>query len=402
MVYKYVAYDADRKVVEGTIDAPNDSLAKEALLRSGYSLLSLKLTRQGMSLRRQIPTLFGIKAGDVIAFSRLLATLVQRGTTPVAALQLLRDQASNLTFREAIDDVIEALRQGASLSEAMGTHPEAFSPFYCRMVKLSEQTGNLEVVLRQVADYMEKDKALMARVSRALAYPAFVLLIAGGVITLLITVTLPSLSELFTEFGGQLPLPTRILVGLTGFVSTYKLPLLGLFLGAAILALWSVRKPDVRRRLDALLLKMPLIGPIVTLREMAHLTRMMSTGLSASLPMPEIMDMVVKTSKNTVVAEALDSLRGEILKGRRLSDSMTQHPVFPRLLMQMVKVGEEVGSLDEDLAAIAETYEADVDKRVNTLVALLEPGLMVVLGLVVAFIAVSVIIPIYSVLGEIG
>ena len=401
MAYKYLAYDTDRKVVKGTIAVTNEGLAKEALQRSGYSLLSLKPARQGLGLRRQIPTLFGVKAQDVIVFSRLLATLVRRGTTPLAALELLRNETSNLTFKEVLGAVSDDLRQGSSLSEAMGRHSDAFPPVYCRMIKVSEQTGNLEVVLRQLADYMEKEKALLAGVGRALVYPAFILLVAGGVITMLITVTLPSLTELFTEFEGELPLPTRLLVALTTFVNTYKLFLLGLILGVVVLAAWAVRKPTVRRRLDMLSLKIPLIGSIVTLREMTHFSRMMSTCLSAALPMPEIMDMVVKTSRNTTVAEALENVRGEILKGRRLSQPMTENQTFPRLLVQMIKVGEEAGTLDEDLKAVAESYEAEVDKRVNTLLSLLEPGLIVILGLIVAFIAVSVIMPVYSILGEI-
>lgn len=401
MAYKYVAYDADRNVVKGTIDVTSEGQAKETLQRSGYSLLSLRATRGGLSLRREIPTLFGVKTQDVIAFSRLLATLVERGTTTLAALELLRDETSNVTFKEVIGAVSDDLRQGSSLSEAISKHPDAFPPIYCRMIEVSERTGNLELVLRQLADYMEKEKALLARVGRALAYPAFVLLLASGVITLLVTVTLPSLSTLFDEFGGELPLPTRVLVALTTFVSTYKLFLLGLILGVVVFAAWAVRKPGIRRRLDMLILRTPLIGPIVTLRDMVHFSRMVSTGLKASLPLPEIMDMVVKTSRNMIVAEALENVRKEILKGSRFSHPMAENHTFPRLLVQMVKVAEEAGTMDEDLKAVAETYEAEVDRRVNTIVSLLGPGLMIVLGLIVAFIAVSVIMPIYSALGQI-
>jgi len=401
MAYKYVAYDADRNVVKGTIDVTSEGLAKEALQRSGYSLLSLSPTRRALSLRREIPILFGVKTQDVIAFSRLLATLVERGTTTLAALELLRDETSNITFKEVIGAVSDDLRQGSSLSEAISRHPDEFPPIYCRMIEVSERTGDLELVLRQLADYMEKEKALLARVGKALAYPAFVLLLAGGVITLLVTVTLPSLSSLFDEFGGELPLPTRVLVALTTFVTTYKLFLLGLILGVVVFVAWAVRKPDIRRKRDMLLLRTPLIGPIITLRDMVHFSRMVSTGLRASLPLPEIMDMVVKTTKNTIVAKALEDVREEIMKGRRLSHPMAENHTFPRLLVQMVKVAEEAGTMDEDLKAVAETYEAEVNRRVNALVSLLEPGLMIVLGLIVAFIAVSVIMPIYSTLGQI-
>ena len=402
MAYKYVAYDTEGKVVKGTVDTPNEALAKEALERRRYSVLHLRPARQLPSLRRQIPTLFGVKAQDVITFARLLATLVQRGTTPLTALQLLREQTKHVTFRETIDAVIRDLRQGSSLSEAMSRHPEVFPTIFCRTVSISEETGNLGMVLRRMADYMEKERALLSKLSGAFVYPAFVLLIAAGVVILMITVVLPSFAGLFAELGGELPLPTRILVGLTGFVDAYKLYIVVLLLGFVVPAAWSFRYPSVRRRLDMLLLRIPVIGNIVTLSEMTHFAAMVSTCLSASVPVPETLGMVVKTSRNRIVAEALGNVRDEILKGRRLSDAMTENQVFPRVLVQVVKVGEEAGTLDEDLKVIAETYEADLDRGVNTLVSLLGPVFALIIGSIVMFIAVSVIMPIYSLWGEIG
>ena len=401
MAYNYVAYDANRKLVRGTIDVATEDLAKRALQISGYNPLSLKPTRKLPSLRRQVPTLFGIKVQEVITFSRLMATLVLRGTTAFTALQFLKDQTKNSLFREVIDTVSKDLRQGVSLSKAMSKHPEAFPPIYYRMIDVSERTGNLGVVLRQLADYMEKEKALLARVGKALAYPAFVLVMAGVVITLLTTVTLPGLTELFAELGGQLPLPTQILVALTTFVNAYKLYLFVLIVAGAILAALAWRRPNVRRRLDALLIRMPLIGPIITLTEMTHFSRMLSMCLSASVPMPAIIDMAVKTSRNRVVSEALENVQGEVLKGRGLSQPMSENQVFPPILVQMVKVGEEAGTLDEDLKAVAETYEAEVESKVNIFVSLLGPTLTIILGLIVAFIAVSMIMPIYSIWGQI-
>jgi len=400
-VYKYLAYDAQRKVVKGTLDVTSEGLAKQTLERSGFQVLSLKPIRRGLSLRSQIPTLFGVKAHDVIAFSRLLATLVERGTNTLGALELLMQETRNPTFRMVIHAVSEDLRQGSALSEAIAKHPEAFPDIYCRMIKVSEGTGNLEGGLRQLADYMEKEQALLSKVGRAFVYPAFVLLIAAGVITLMMLVTLPSLTGLFAEFEGQLPLPTRLLVALTTFVNTYILYLLGLILGVVVLSAWSVRKPKVQRTLDILWLKMPMIGPIVALREMSHFSRMVSTGLRASLPMPEIMSMAVQTSRNKIVGEALKKVSGSIQEGRGFSHPLSEDPVFPPLLVQMVAVGEEAGTLDDDLAAIAEIYDAEVDKRVDTIVSLLEPGLMVVLGLIVAFVVMAVILPTFSILGEI-
>lgn len=402
MPYKYVAYTADKTVVEGTIDATTEGLAREALGRSGYKLLSLKAARPRLSIRRSVPTLFGVKTHHVVAFSRQLATLIERGTTTLSALQLLRDHIRNVAFKEVLSAMIQDLQQGSSLSEAISRHPQAFPPIYSRMVKVSEQTGNLEVALRQIASHIEREKAVLKKVSRAMIYPAFILLVAGGVVTLMTAFTLPPLLEMFTEFEAELPLVTKLLMGVVGFVTAYKFYLPAVMIGVAALAVWYVRKPAGRHRLDRLLIKTPLIGPITTLRDMSHFSRTMSMLLGAGLPMPEIMDMVVQTTRNGVVREAVEDIQGEILKGGGLSRSMTANELFPPLLVQMVKVGEEAGTLSADLMAVADSYEQEVDERVNSLLSILEPGLLVVLGLFVAFIAISVIMPIYSIMGSIG
>lgn len=400
-VYRYVAYDAERKVVEGTIGAATEALAREALQRSGYRLLVLKAARPRVSLRKLFPTLFGVKARDVIVFSRLLATLLERGTNIIAALQLLREQARNPTFREVIASVIQELNQGNSLSEAIGRHPQVFPMVYRRLLRLSEQTGNLEGALRQVADYMEREAAALAKVARALVYPAFILLVAVGVIGILMTVVLPSLIGVFEQFDAQLPPTTRLLIALTGFLSSYKLYLLAAAVGGGALAYWYLRRPRGRRLLNRAMLKLPILGRITLTREMVHFSRTMSMLLEAGLPMTEVVQMVAQTARNGVVAEALEEVRRGILRGRGLSRPMADHELFPRLLVQIVRVGEEAGTLGEDLAVVTELYNQEIEERVDSLVHLLEPCLFLVLGAIVAFIALSVIMPIYTVMSSI-
>ena len=183
-----------------------------------------------------------------------------------------------------LSELYEDIRTGRSISEAMSRHPEAFSTMYCRMIRVGEQTGHLEAVLWRVADYMERESALLSKVARALTYPAFVLLIAGGVITLLVTFVIPSFGILFEEFDGDVPLPTRLLIGASSFLTQHKLFLIALTSGVLALTVWSLKNYRTRRRLDALLLKLPLIGSIITLSEMARCCRLVSLGLSESLP----------------------------------------------------------------------------------------------------------------------
>jgi len=401
MPYKYVAYTEDRRVVEGTIDVSTEGLAKEQLWQSGYRILSLKATRPVFNIHRSLPTLFGVKPRDVIAFSRQLATLVDRGINAFSALQVLRGQIRNPAFKETVTTMIQDLQEGSSFADAISRHPQAFPSIYSRMVRVGERTGNLQIVLRQVAEYIETEKAALKRVRKVMIYPALILLVASGVVAILVTFTLPPLLEMFNEFEAQLPWVTKVLISIVGFVTGHWFYIALVVIGAVVLAVWLAKTSAGRERFDRLLLRMPLIGPIVTQREMAHLSRTMSISLDAGLPMIEIMDLAVQSTSNTVIRKALEDIRTQILEGRGLFQSMAPNELFPPLLVQMVKIGEEVGTLTKDLTTVADLYEQEVDERVDLLLSMLQPLSILILGLIVAFIAVSVIVPIYSIMGSI-
>lgn len=402
MPYKYVAYTtADKRVVEGTIDVSTEELAKERLRQLGLSIVRLKATRPRFSIRQSMPTLFGVKARDVAAFSRQLATLVERGITAFSALQILKDQIRNPAFREVVTSMIQDLEQGSSFADAISRHPEAFPSIYSRMVRVGESTGNLEVVLRQVADYIEKEKAAVKRVRKAMVYPALVLSLACGVVAIMVTVTLPPLLDMFNEFEAELPLPTKLLMAIVGFVTGYWFYILPVIIGTVVLAVWYVKTPDGREMFDRLLLRIPIVGMIIAQREMARFSRTMAISLDAGLPMFETMDLIIQTARNSVIRSALQDMRTQMVEGRGLFQSMASNELFPALLVQMVKVGEQVGTLSKDLTTVADMYEEDVDDRVDTLLSLMQPALLLGIGLIVAFIAVSVVLPMYSIMGEI-
>ena len=401
MAYKYIAYDAERRVVKGRLQVDGEQSAKEIVNLRGYDLLALEPARQRLSLRHQLPTIFRVTSRDVITFSHLLATLVECGTTTLDALQVLKDHTSNPMFRDVVEQVQESVSQGDSLSEAMRRHPQAFPTMYWRMIQASEQTGGLEQALRQIAGYMEKERVLLSKVARALVYPGFVLLVAIGVVTLLMIFVVPSFNDLFTTFEGQMPLPTRILQNVSTFINTHILLLTGMVIAATALTGWALNESRVRRILDLMLLKTPMVGSLMIHAEMARFSRMVSVGLGGALTIPEIMDMAVSISRNRIVNEALENVKYEVLNGRNFSYSMIKNWIFPRLMVQVVKVGEETATLEQNLRAIAETYEAEVDNKVNTLVSIIEPSIMLFVGAVVAFIAISVVLPTYSYLESI-
>lgn len=401
MPYKYTAYDASRQLISGTIDVSNERTAKEVLQQSGYALLSLKFTRPKFSLRKQVPSFFGVKTADVISFSRMLATLISRGTNTVVAMEILRDQVTNATFKEIIQSIVDDVRRGVQLPDAMSRHPEAFSALYCRTIKVSEQTGKLENALIYVADHMEKQGVLVSKVGRSLAYPLFVLLVGIGVISLLVLVTLPALSDLFLNLGGELPTPTKIMVVITDAASKYLLHILGFLVFLFALGVVVMSNEKLRFKLDIFILRVPLVGPVITLREMINFSRTVSTCLASSLSMPETLGLAAQTATNRYVTAKIEEAREEVLKGRELSGILPEFKVFPQPLIQMIKVGEMASTLKEDLATIAEMYDLDVDRKVNTMVSVLSPGIMLFLGAFVAFIAISMIMPIYSFLGSI-
>ncbi len=402
MAYHYRAYTLDKRIVQGTVDATSESMAEEALYRAGHHrVLSLREVRPGLSLERLLPTLFGVKTQDVIDFSRQLATLIESGVTILPALQLLEGQASRASLRKVIAGLVEELRGGSSLSQALSKYPQVFSYTYCQVVKASEQAGNLEVGLKQVAGYMEKQMAMKKKVARAMAYPVMVLLMAIGVSALLITVVLPPLVGLFTSLGAELPWMTRLLIAAAGFLINYKFYLLGGLFSLIILVVGYMRRPAGKLTMDRLMLKIPVIGSINIQRNMRHFCQTTSMLLKAGLLLPQIMNIVIQTVENRIIRQALGEVREKLVQGQGLSQPMAAIELFPRLLVEMVLVGEKTGNLESTLATVADFYEERVNQRIDTLISMIEPALTVVIGLVVAFIALSMITPLYSILGSV-
>lgn len=402
MAYKYSAYTRDKKIVQGMIDATSESAAEEALYRAGYHLvIRLREARPKVSLEQLIPTLYGVKTQDTIDFSHQLATLIESGISILSALRLLEGQASKAALREVIAGLIDELRGGSSFSQAVSKYPQVFSHAYCQLIKASEQTGNLEVGLRQIAGYLEKQMAIRKKTGRAMAYPALVLAIAIGVFALLITVALPPLVGLFTSLGAELPWTTRLVIATAAFLLNYKLHLLGGVLALIILIASYIRLPRGKLTVDRLLLRMPVIGTINIQRNMGHFCRTTSMLLKAGLRLPQIIDTVTQTIGNRIIRQALGDVREKLVQGQGLSQPMAAISLFPRLMVEMVVVGENTGNLDSTLATVADFYEQSADQKVQALIALIEPLLTVLVGLVVVFIALSMITPLYSILKSI-
>ena len=400
MAYRYRAYTLDKKIVQGTIEADSESMAEEALYRTGcHSILSLKDVPPGLGLERLLPSLFGVKPQEVIDFSRQLATLIGSGISITTALQLLLGQSSSPAFKKIINGLILELQQGSPFSQALGKYPQVFSYTYCQVMKASEQAGNLEVGLRQVAGLLEKQAATMRMIGRAITYPAMVVVMGIGVFALLVTVALPPLVDLFTSLGAELPWMTKMLIAAAGFLINYGVYLLGGLLALIVLGVGYVRLPSGRMAMDRLMLKIPLIGSINIQHNMCRFCQTTSMLLKAGLRLPQIMDIVAQTTGNGVIRQALRDVREKLVQGQGLSQPMAANALFPPLLVEMAVVGEKTGNMDSTLATLAVFYEERVDQKINTLISMIEPTLTVVIGLAVGFIALSIITPLYSIMG---
>jgi type IV pilus assembly protein PilC len=400
MLYKYVAFAPSGEQVVGSVDAVSEEVAERTLWDWQYKIVLLQPVRSLPRLDELVPSLFGVKPREIINFSRQVATLVESGIALLPAIELLRQQSRG-TLARVLGEITRSIKDGAPFSAAVAEHPKIFPPIYGRLMEVGERTGSLETVLRQVALHIEKEQVILKRVRGAMAYPAFILVLAVVVVGILVTSALPPLISLFDEFDTELPLPTKILLSVSSFATAYKMHMLvgGAIAVAAVV--WHVRQPSGRRQLDLLLARAPLIGPINVQANVSRFSRTMAMLLRAGIPLSNIMELVLQTTENQIIREELVRVRDELLRGEGLSGPMAKSHLFPSMLSEIVAVGEETGALDTNLETLAEFYANEVDERVGALTSMIQPAMTLLIGLVVAFIALSIIMPMYSIMGNV-
>jgi len=402
MVYQYLGYTEDKKIVKGNISASSEETAGQILAHKGYRVLILKPVTAFMpNLEEVFPSLYRVKPEAIIMFSRQLALLLESGIDIVTALELLQSQASSNALKRVLGEIISDLRSGNRLSAALDKHDKVFPPIYRRSVSVGEQTGGLETVLRQVADYMEREATTAKGVKNALRYPIIVSIVAVIVIGILVTIVLPAFMDLYSSLGAELPLITRMLIAAMDGLRSHGLYLIAAIGFAGVLALTYIKTPAGTYKLHGLLLRLPLLGRVIHLNELARYCRSMSLLFRAGLPLPEIMSLVIQSSNNKVMAKALTDVRQDMLKGEGLSRPMAKSELFLPMMVQMIGVGEETGNLDVTLLSVAQSYETEAEDKTQSLVALIQPAMTIIIGLVVAFIAVSLVSAMYSIYGQV-
>jgi len=352
-------------------------------------------------LGRHVPGLDSVKRVELVLFSRMMATFIRAGIPILDGLEVVRGQADSKVFRRTLDDVATHLRNGEPLSAALIRHPRAFPRLYVNMVVAAEATGELDVILDQLARYLDQADATSRRVRQAMLYPSIVLGLAVVVIMILITFVLPSFVALFKDFGAELPLPTRVMLALGSFGGAYGIPTAILAMALVIGALLIRGAPPVRRARHRLILRLPVVGKLVRLGIEARFTRMLGILLRAGVPIVQAFEISTSGTGNDSYVRRLGPVRDALLSGEGIAGPLRASGLFGPLLIQMVSVGEETGTLDVYLDQAADFMDGDLEYRTKQLVTLIEPVLIGGVALVVGFVALSVITPMYSILREI-
>ena len=329
MDFSYVAYgDEDKRLLSGKVSAPSEEAATELLGYGGYRVLSLRSVRPWFDKERLRARFARTKPAEIIMFSRQLALLLESGTDIVASLDLLQNQITSQNLQKIIGEIASDIRGGSSLSTALSKHPQAFSTMYHRAIAAGEQGGNLEVVLRQMADYMERGFITQKKIKGALVYPIFVVVVAIAVVLIMVTSVFPTFISFYAQLGAQLPLPTRMLIVITDwFQNNGFYLLLGLLIAVGAIYLYS-RTPAGKYRQDKTMLRLPLIGRIIQLSGLSQCCRTMSLLIKVGLPLPEVLAVTINSVTNTIIDENMAGVQQELIRGEGQSRPMEKRDIF--------------------------------------------------------------------------
>ena len=400
-VYQWVGKNRKDEVKKGEIEAVNEEAVKAQLTRQ--RITPTKVKPKPKDLFENVSFLQPkVKQRDVILFARQFSTMIDAGLPIIQCLDILYSQQGNATFKKMLKEIKESVEGGATLAEALNKFPRQFDSLFVNMIAAGEAGGILDGILRRLAAYMEKAAKLKAQVKGAMTYPIVTLIIAVVVLAVILVFVIPVFEEMFADFGGELPLPTQIVVAMSDMVkSKIVYIIIGLILFIiAFKKFYGTEKG--REVVDKLLLKLPVFGDLLRKVAVAKFTRTMGTMLSSGVAILEALDIVAKTAGNKTVEKAVYSVRKGISEGRTMADPLAQSGVFPSMVCQMISVGESTGALDAMLGKIADFYDEEVDQAVENLTSLIEPFMLVFLGVTIGGLVVAMYLPIFKMAGAIS
>ncbi len=391
ILFEWEGKDAKGNQQRGMVSSPSADLVKAKLRRQGIipSKVKKKKSSGGRSKK--------IEAGDIAIFARQLTTMMGAGVPMVQSFEIVANGMENKAMRDMVTGIKNEVESGSNLTNALRKYPDQFDDLFCSLVEAGEQSGTLETLLGEIADYKEKSESLKKKIKKAMFYPVAVLIVAFIVTAILLIFVVPQFETLFEGMGGDLPAFTRMIVNASEFMQAWWWVALG-FIIAAVMAFKQAKKRSVAfaRGLDRVMLKAPVFGEIIHKSATARFSRTLATMSSAGVPLVEAMDSVAGTAGNYVFEKAILKMKDEAATGTRLTQSIENSGLFSNMVTQMVSIGEESGSIDDMLAKVADYYEEEVDNAVDAMTSLMEPMIMAFLGVVIGGLVVGMYLPIFK------
>lgn len=387
---------------KGVMEATNESTVEAQLKKYGFTSITVKGEKSGF----KIPGFGGgggkVDTKDLVVFTRQFATMIDSGLPLVQCLDILASQQVNKAFKSALYNIKEAVESGSTFADALGKHPKMFDQLYVNLIAAGEVGGILDTILNRLAAYIEKALKLKKQVKGAMVYPATIISIAVVVIGVILVFVIPTFSSMFADFGGTLPLPTLIVIGISNFLQKYILVILGVCYGIKVAVGKYYDTAAGRKIMDTLFLKLPVVGVLIRKVAVAKFTRTLGTMISSGVPIMDGLDIVAKTAGNKVVEEAIYKVRQAISEGKTMAEPLSESGVFPPMVVQMIAVGEATGAMDTMLNKVADFYDDEVDDAVGNLTAMMEPLLMLFLGVTVGGLVIAMYLPIFKLAGAVG
>lgn len=397
MLFSYKAIDQHNVKREGTVEAGNIDAAIATVQKRGYTVVSIDpLEEKQQLLNFEIKWFQRINNKEVVILSRQLATLFEAQVSALRVFRLLGAEAENPQMRTVLNDIGDDLQAGSSISRALSAHPEVFSAFYINMVRAGEEAGSLERSFNYLADYLDRTYQVVTKARNALVYPAFVVGVFFLVMGLMLTMVIPRISQILIDSGQELPIYTKIVISISSFFTDFLgIILVGLSIGGVFL--WRfVKTPVGRRAFDEFKISIPYIGDLYQKLYLTRICDNLATMLSSGISMVQALEVTAEVVDNAVYKEILDNTLMEVKGGRSFADAVSEYPEIPGVLSQMAKVGEETGNLSDIMKTLATFYMREVNNAVDTLIGLIEPAMIVLLGLGVGVLLASVLMPIYN------
>jgi type IV pilus assembly protein PilC len=397
--YQYQVRDKSGKTINGSLEAANQQAVAAKLREMGYAPVSISEEKEG-ALQKEITIPgFGekVKTEDLAVFSRQFATMINSGVSLIRALNILAEQTENKKLASIIKEIRSDVEEGKALSDSVAKHPDTFPKLYVAMVRAGETAGMLDSVLLRVADTMESDLALKRKIKSAMTYPVVVLIMAVALTGVMLVFIVPTFVGMFESLGGELPLPTKVMLALSGLLRSFWY----LFMFLPVL-LWQgfkrARKhPAVRFQLDRLKLKFPVFGNLFHKIALSRFSRNLGTLLRAGVPILTALEITAETINNGVISNATNDVKMSVKEGESVAGPLAQHAVFPPMVVQMLAVGEETGAMDEMLVKISDFYDDEVTAMTESLTAMLEPLMIGVLGGIVGAMVISLYLPMFKI-----